>query len=147
MPAEAFFDTNVLIYAVAEGDPRSERAERLLESGGVLSVQILNEFVAVARRKILLSWEEILEALEAFRILCPSPMPITTETHETALEIARRHGFHIYDGLVVAAALEGGCAILYSEDFQDGLTIRGTKGTASEKKEITIRNPFPGLPR
>ena len=44
MPVKAFFDTNVLIYAVAEGDPRSTQAEELLSLGGVLSVQILNDF-------------------------------------------------------------------------------------------------------
>ncbi|MGC2331060.1 MAG: PIN domain-containing protein, partial [Candidatus Acidiferrales bacterium] len=78
----AFFDTNVLIYALAQNDPRSTRAEELLSSGGVLSVQILNEFVSVAQRKILMSWSEITEALDAIRILCPSPLPITVETHE-----------------------------------------------------------------
>ena len=57
MPVRAFFDTNVLIYALAKGDPRSRRAEELLAAGGVLSVQILNEFVSVARRRILMSWE------------------------------------------------------------------------------------------
>jgi predicted nucleic acid-binding protein len=42
MPAKAFFDTNVLIYAVAHDDPRTQ-AEGLLALGGVLSMQILNE--------------------------------------------------------------------------------------------------------
>ena len=59
MPAKAFFDTNVLIYAVAHDDPRSAQAEELLASGGVLSVQILNEFASVARRKILMSWSDV----------------------------------------------------------------------------------------
>ena len=44
MPAKAFFDTNVLIYAVGHDDPRSAQAEELLASGGVVSVQILNEW-------------------------------------------------------------------------------------------------------
>jgi predicted nucleic acid-binding protein len=133
MPAEAFFDTNVLIYALAEGDPRSTQAEKLLASGGVLSVQILNEFVSVARRKISMSWSEVTEALDAFRVLCPSPLAITIETHEAALKIAERHGYNIYDALVVSAALEAGCTTLYSEDLQDGQVIDG---------RITIRNPF-----
>ena len=64
MPGKPFFDTNILIYALAENDPRNPRAEELLASGGVLSVQILNEFVAVARRKILMSWSAALEALD-----------------------------------------------------------------------------------
>jgi predicted nucleic acid-binding protein len=135
MPAKPFFDTNVLIYAVAQDDPRSTQAEQILSSGGVLSVQVLNEFVSVARRKILMSWSDVIEALDAFRILCPSPLPITMELHEAALKIAEKHGYNIYDALVVAAALEAGCATLYSEDFQDGQTIEG---------QLTIRNPFAG---
>jgi len=133
MSVKAFFDTNVLIYAVTEGDPRSARAEELLASEGVLSVQILNEFVSVARRKMLMSWSDVTEALHAFRVLCPSPLPITIEIHEAALQIAEKHGYNIYDALVVAAALEAGCATLYSEDLHDGQTIDG---------RITIRNPF-----
>jgi predicted nucleic acid-binding protein len=133
MPAKAFFDTNVLIYAVAENDPRSAQAENLLASGGVLSVQVLNEFVSVARRKILMPWKDVTEALSAFRILCPSPLPITVEMHEAALRVAEKHGYNIHDALVVAAALEAGCATLYSEDLHDGQKIDG---------QLTIRNPF-----
>jgi predicted nucleic acid-binding protein len=132
MPAKAFFDTNVLLYAVAENDPRSTQAEELLASGGVLSVQTLNEFVSVARRKILRPWSEVTEALDAFRVLCPSPLPVTIEIHEAALKIAEKHGYNIYDALVVAAALEGGCTTLYSEDLQAGQTIG----------QLTIHNPF-----
>jgi predicted nucleic acid-binding protein len=133
MPAKAFFDTNVLIYAVAENDPRNTRAEKLLSSGGILSVQILNEFVSVARRKIQMPWKEVDEALKIFQVLCPSPLPITVEMHEAALKIAQTHGYSIYDALVVAAALEAGCSTLYSEDLQEGQTIGG---------QVTIKNPF-----
>jgi predicted nucleic acid-binding protein len=133
MRVEAFFDTNVLIYAVALDDPRNARAEELLASGGTISVQILNEFVSVARRKISMPWRDLRQALDAFRTLCPSPLPITIKMHEAALKIAEQHGFGFYDALVVAAALEAGCAILYSEDFQDGQKIDG---------KLTIRDPF-----
>jgi len=133
VPAKVFFDTKVLVYAVAEGDPRSAKAEELLASGGVLSVQVLNEFVSVARRKILMSWSEVTQALDAFRILCPSPLPITVDTHESALRICARHDYNIYDALVIAAALEAGCQTLYSEDLHDGQTI---------DEQLTIRNPF-----
>jgi len=133
MTAKAFFDTNVLLYAVAENDPHSAQAEELLAAGGVLSVQILNEFVSVARRKILMSWSDVTEALDAFRVLCPSPLPITMEIHEAALKIAEKHVYNIYDALVIAAALEAGCATLYSEDLHSGQMISG---------QLTIRNPF-----
>jgi predicted nucleic acid-binding protein len=133
MPAKVFFDTNVLIYAVANEDRRSARAEELLGSGGVVSVQVLNEFVAVVRRKLSMPWRDVLLALEAFRVLCPSPLAVTIEMHEAALIIAEKYGYKIYDALVVAAALKSGCGVLYSEDFQDGQKIDG---------KLTIRNPF-----
>jgi predicted nucleic acid-binding protein len=133
MPAKAFFDTNVLIYAVAKDDPRSARAEELLDAGGIISVQMLNEFVSVARRKMLMPWGDVTEALDAFEVLCPSPLPITIETHQAAVKIAQKHGYNIYDALVVATALKAGCETLYSEDFQDGQTIEA---------QLTIRNPF-----
>jgi predicted nucleic acid-binding protein len=133
MPARAFFDTNVLIYSVAENDPRSDVAEVLLADDGVVSVQILNEFVAVARRKLGMSWTDVTEALDAIRTLCPSPVSITVETHDAALRIAQQYGYHIYDALVAAAALEAKCDTLYTEDMQDGQVI---------DDQLTIRNPF-----
>jgi predicted nucleic acid-binding protein len=133
MPARAFFDTNVLIYSVAEDDPRSDAAEALLAGSGVISAHVLNEFVAVARRKLGMSWADVTEALDAIRILCPSPVPITIETHGAALRIAQQYGYHIYDALVAAAALEAKCDTLYTEDMQDGQVI---------DDRLTIKNPF-----
>ena len=133
MHDKAFFDTNVLIYAIAQNDPRSTRAEQLLASGGVVSVQVLNEFVSVARRKIRMPWKDVTEALDAIRILCPSPIPMTPDTHEAALRIAQQYGYGIYDALIAAAALEGDCTTLYSEDLQDGQVI---------DDKLTVRNPF-----
>src|SRR5580692_1519720 len=98
---KTFFDTNVLLYAVALDDPRNARAEELLSSGGRISVQILNEFVSVARRKLLMPWSEVTEALAAFRELCPSPLAVTVAIHEAALKIAEKHGYGIYDALVI----------------------------------------------
>ena len=96
-------------------------------------MQILNEFVSVARRKLQMPWSDVTEALAAFRELCPSPLAVTIAIHEAALTIAEKHSYGIYDALIIAAALESGCAVLYSEDFQDGQTIDG---------QLTIRNPF-----
>ena len=129
-----FFDTTTLIYAVSEGDARTGVAERLLEAGGHIGVQVLNEFAAVARSKLKMSWEEVDETLAAIRALCEPVAALTVETHEAALKIAARYGYHIYDSLILASALEAGCSILYSEDMQDGQRIDG----------LVIRNPFSG---
>jgi predicted nucleic acid-binding protein len=128
----AFFDTNVLIYAFATNDPRAAIAEHLLSTGGVVGVQTLNEFTAVATGKLAMPWEDVLEALEAIRVLCPSPVPLTVQVHQAGLQIAGRFGYHIYDSLVIAAALQARCSTLFSEDLQDGQTIDG----------LAIRNPF-----
>ena len=128
-----FFDTNVLIYAMAKNDPRASKAEALLASGGIVSIQSLNEFVSVARRKLGLSWEEVRELLDLICILCPKQVPISLDTHKGALAIAEKYGYSIYDALIASAALEAGCKTLYSEDLQDGQIIN---------RQLTIRNPF-----
>jgi predicted nucleic acid-binding protein len=133
MPAKTFLDTNVLIYAVAEDDPRSAQAEELLTTGGVVSVQVLNEFVSVVRRKLRMSWKEVKDALHAIRVLCPSAVPITADTHDAALRIAEKYGYEIYDALILAAALGAGCETICSEDLQHGQIIDGG---------LTVRNPF-----
>lgn len=133
MNDEVFFDTNVLIYAIAKDDPRAASADAMLAVGGVVSVQVLNEFASVARRKLGMTWEEVAEALAAIRILCSAPVPITIETHETALRIAAKYGYQIYDALIAASALLAGCRRLFSEDLQDGQILEG---------RLTIINPF-----
>ncbi len=132
MPGKLFFDTNVILYAFRQDDNRSQVAEALLSAGGVLSVQVLNEFVAVARGKLKKSWEEIRRALDVLRVFCPEPIPLTIEIHERAVQIAERYGYSIFDSLVIAAALHAGASTLYSEDMREGQTIDG----------LTIRNPF-----
>jgi len=133
MSDRAFFDTNVLLYTIGQRDDRTPTAEALLAGGGVVSVQVLNELASVARRKLRMSWPDVTAALAAIKILCPSPLPLTVETHDVALRLAVRHGYHIYDALIVAAALEGECSTLYSEDLHAGQMIDG---------RLTIRNPF-----
>ena len=133
MPDKAFFDTNLLIYGAIGEDPRSGRSEELLSAGGTVSVQVLNEFVSVARRKLQTSWTDVRTALQWIRILCPDPVALTMGIHEDAVRIAERYGFRIYDALIAAAALQANCDVLYTEDLQDGQVI---------DKKLTIRNPF-----
>ncbi|OFW03464.1 MAG: pilus assembly protein [Acidobacteria bacterium RIFCSPLOWO2_02_FULL_68_18] len=133
MNDKGFFDTNVLVYIVGQKDERTAIAEALVASGGVVSVQVLNELASVARRKLGMMWEEVAEALGAIRTLCPSPVPLTIDIHDDGLRIAAQYGYHIYDALVAATALQAECTTLYSEDLQDGHVIDG---------RLTIRNPF-----
>jgi predicted nucleic acid-binding protein len=132
MSVKPFLDTNIIVYAFSTNDPRSGKAEALIGGGGVVSVQVLNEFVHVLRRKQGRDWPEIVDALDVLRILLDAPTPVTGELHEAAIKIARRQNFSVYDSLIVAAAQRAGCSTLYSEDFQHGQRI----------DELTIRNPF-----
>jgi predicted nucleic acid-binding protein len=132
MNAKPFLDTNILVYAFASNDPRSGRAEALLAAGGVISVQVLNEFVNVSRRKLRREWAEIEDALGVLRTILDPPIPLTIKLHEAAVWLARDHGFPFYDSLIITAAIGAGCGILYSEDMQHGQTVDG----------VTIRNPF-----
>jgi predicted nucleic acid-binding protein len=132
MIAKPFLDTNILIYAFTTGDPRCSTAEALIANGGIVSVQVLNEFVNVARCKLRRDWSDIEAVLGVYRTLLGAPLPLTVEIHESAINFARDHRFAFYDALIIAAASRANCAILLSEDLGDGRRIAG----------LTIRNPF-----
>jgi predicted nucleic acid-binding protein len=132
MSVKPFFDTNIPVYAFSEEDPRVEVARILLAAGGIISVQVLNETTSVMRRKLKMTWPEASEAIGALRILCPTVISLTPPMHESALKIAERYGYQIFDSFIIATALEAKCKTLYSEDMNDGQVIDG----------LTIRNPF-----
>ncbi len=126
-----FFDTNILIYAYTS-DPKRDRARDALADGGVISAQVLNEFTSVLRRKYAKTWQEIEIAIGDARDRFEEIVPLTVKTHSSALSLARDHGFSFYDALIVAAAIEAKCEVLFSEDMQHGRVIGG----------LTIVNPF-----
>ena len=130
--ARAFLDTNVLLYAFVSTDPRQGRALELLLTGGVVSVQVLNEFVSAARSKLKMDAAELDRSLAVVRSLCPSVLDSTVADHEAAFALSRNGGLHIYDATIVASAVRAGCKTLWTEDMQDGRVIDG----------VTIRNPF-----
>jgi len=118
----AFLDSNVLVYAFT-ADARAERAKTLVADGGTISVQVLNEFANVARRKLGMDWRELREAVATIRVLCPVILPVDVDIHDEALRLAERYRIGIYDGAVIAAALKARCDTLWSEDLQHGLVI------------------------
>jgi predicted nucleic acid-binding protein len=121
------------VYAVVQGDRRASTAQDLISQGGKVSMQVLNEFVDVVRRKAKMPWDEVRFGIENIEVLCPDPLPIKMDTHHKAFAIVAKCGFRIYDALMIASALQARCSILYSEDMQDGQVIEG---------KLTIRNPF-----
>ena len=132
MAGERFFDTNVLIYAFAEDEPRSAQAEALLAGGGVIGVQVLNEFTNVTRRKLRWLWADIEGALKVIEDLLGPARPLTSAIHAQAVVLARDYSLSFYDALIVAAAVDADCRLLNSEDLQDGQKF----GT------LTVENPF-----
>lgn len=128
----AFFDTNVLVYAFGT-DPRAERAAELMQAGGWIGVQSLNELANVLRRKQRFTWDEVDLAIASVRRACPPPVVCDALVQMQGFRLARRYGFSIYDAMIVAAALAAGCDTLWSEDMHDGLVVDGL---------LTIRNPF-----
>lgn len=132
MSGAALIDSNVAIYAYS-ADHRADRADAILRQGHAISVQTLNEFVSIARRKLRFAEHEIEEALFDIITACSEVLPITLSTHIRAFALSQRYQFHIYDALIVAVALQAECETLWSEDMHDGLVVEDV---------LTIRNPF-----
>jgi predicted nucleic acid-binding protein len=132
MAAPPFADTNVLLYLLSADAAKADRAEALLAGRVTVSVQVLNEFAHVARRKLAMPWVEIADVLTLIRRQC-AVRALTLATHDGAIDLVQRHALAWYDALIVASAVEAGCATLYSEDMQHGLRVG---------KSLTIRNPF-----
>jgi predicted nucleic acid-binding protein len=127
-----FFDTNVLLYLLSDDNRKADRAEAIIALGGIISVQVLNEFASVASRKLRMSYAEIRDVLGAVRAVCQI-QALTIDTHDRGLDIAERFGFSLYDSMIVSSALQSGCDILYSEDMQHGQEIDG---------QLVVINPF-----
>ena len=133
--SKAFIDTNVLFYLMSADAEKANRAESIVQSGGLISVQVLNEFTNVARRKLDMSWTEVeKEVITLIRSLCPTES-LTVETHDRGRFVAERYRLSIYDAMIVAAALIAECEVLYSEEMQTGMLI---------EPNLRICNPFVG---
>lgn len=127
-----FVDTNVLLYLLSGEEAKADKAEALLAGRITISVQVLNEFANVARRRLGLEWRELAGVLRDIRSFS-QVLPITEETHDRGLALAERYRLSLYDSMIVASALVAGCSVLYSEDMHNGLRI---------ERSLTIRNPF-----
>jgi predicted nucleic acid-binding protein len=130
--AKAFIDTNVLLYLLSADAAKADRAEEVVRSGGMVSVQVLNEFAAVATRKLKMPMSEVRQVLDAIRAVC-EVLPLTEETHVLGLDFTERYRLSIYDAMIVAAALLADCTTLWSEDLHHGLAI---------ERSLTVQNPF-----
>ncbi|MBT9292469.1 PIN domain-containing protein [Prosthecodimorpha staleyi] len=129
------FDTNILIYAEGYGDARrialAKQAIAGLLGRIVLPGQVLGEFYNVLARKSGLDRFEIMRRIEAWRPI-GTVVGTTPSSMLRALQLATDHRLQVWDAVVMVAAVEAGCAMLLSEDMQDGFLWNG----------LTIVNPF-----
>jgi len=129
-----FLDTNVVIYAYSNTEiKKSNRANELLfNDHSIISTQVVNEFSNVCLRKFRQPEQTIIKTLlELAQTTTIANFSLATQLE--ALKLCEAHCFSYYDALIVATAMENECAILYSEDMQDGQLING---------RLRILNPF-----
>ena len=138
MIVPVFVDTNVLVYARDAGEPAKQaRAAAWLEmlwreQLGRTSTQVLSEYYVTLTRKLdprvapAEAWDDV-SALLTWR-----PQPIDGAVMRRAREIELRDRLGWWDCLIVAAAQLQGCALLLSEDLQDGGVYGG----------VTVASPF-----
>lgn len=130
--ADPFFDTSVLLYLLSKDAGKADRVEQLLAEHGTISVQVLNEFAAVALRKLKMPLGDVREILGTIRAVC-NVEPLTVTTHDRGLAVNERYRFSLYDSVLVAAALIADTNVLYSEDLRHGQVIDG---------QLRVINPF-----
>ncbi len=132
MNVPPFLDTNIFVYAFGD-DEHTERAQEIISTPYVTSVQALNEFAHVSRRKLRLEWSEIRKGIAAIQKASARITPLDTALNHAAFDLVARYNFSFYDALMIAAALEVRSTLFLSEDLHHGLTINNT---------LTIQNPF-----
>ena len=139
MSANAFLDTNVLVYSIDNVDLTKKKiAQSLIEDGSqsgtvCISWQVIQEFLNVAthKAKLRLSLDQTRRHLSVLLLPLCTVWPSRT-IFERALEIQTKHKLHWYDALIVSGAIEAGCKTLYSEDLQTGAKFG----------DLKVVNPF-----
>jgi predicted nucleic acid-binding protein len=129
--AKPFIDSNVVLYLFSSDTVKADRAESLLQSGGLISVQVLNEVASVCLRKLKMTWEDIDAVLETLKSTC-EVLPVTLASHEKAVGLAKQFQISLYDANIVATAILCGADTLFSEDMQNGMSM----------ESVTVVNPF-----
>lgn len=136
MTARSFFDTNVIVYADDSRHPaKRDRAIELIaehrrEQTGVLSPQVLQEYLVTVTRKLgveAVVARRKIELLAEFDVVATGVADVLG-----AIDLHRLYGFSFWDALVVRSAKQAGCTVLFSEDMQHDSSVEG----------LRIVNPF-----
>lgn len=143
MKDKFFIDTNILVRSFDSGNPEKQKISNavirsaLLTRKGCISYQVIQEFIHAATRKFVvpLSCEDAKKYFE--KVLAPlCEMFAGICLYQSAMDIMERWQLQFYDALIVAAALQADCQILYTEGLQHNLKI----------KSLTVINPFLEIP-
>ena len=129
--AKSFIDSNVVLYLFSSDTVKADRAESLLQSGCLISVQVLNEVASVCLRKLKMTWKDVDFVLQTLKSTC-EVLPVTLASHEKAVGLAKRFQISFYDANIVATAILCGADTLFSEDLQNGMSM----------DSLTVVNPF-----
>lgn len=132
MPAKAFIDTNIVIYALGSNSVKAIQAAPLFAQRPTISTQVLSETANVVLKKLAMPLPETSKLLTMLEATCIVEI-VTPATMQHAIDIIGRYGFSWFDSLIVATALDAGCDTLYTEDLQHGQVIDG---------KLTVTNPF-----
>ncbi len=127
-----FVDTNIAAYAFGEDAAQKTKARALLAEHPTISTQVVNEFLSVCRVKLKIDVATRHRLAQEMMAGC-DVVTVNPAVVEKAMAIEAQHGLNYWDCLIIAAALLGGCDILYSEDMQDGQVFEG---------RLTVVNPF-----
>jgi predicted nucleic acid-binding protein len=134
-----FLDTNIFVYSLDPVDPRKARiAEELVTRGvasrlGVISYQVVQEFMNVSLRQFQVTMTVTELDLYFFKVLLPMmTIPSSSGLFLEALRLKTTDQIAWYDSLIIAAALQGDCEVLYSEDMQHSRRFG----------DLVIQNPF-----
>ncbi len=132
MSVKSFIDTNVLVYLLDTDLHKKNIALNLFKNTPTISLNVLNEYSNVCRKKFRRPISNIKSDIE---ILIQKVNLIIPDLHtvQHALELAEQLGYSHFDSLMLASALESDCTVFYSEDLQDGQLIKGS---------LRICNPF-----
>jgi len=139
MSDKYFLDTNIFVYSLDPVDPRKARiAEELITRSvgsrlGVISYQVVQEFMNVSLRQFKATMTVAELELYFFKVLLPMmTIPSSSGLFLEGLRLQAAGQIAWYDSLVVAAAIQGGCEVLYSENMQHGRRFG----------DLVIQNPF-----
>ena len=132
-----FFDTNVLVYAQDDSDPR-KRAIAIdlithaleVNHDGCISTQVLQEFCNTMYKKTSRTKAQIDAMMDGFRDLLQTDVTIDLVRH--ALAVKEEYGIQFYDALIVSSAEKLGCHEIVTEDLNPNQTYRG----------MAVVNPF-----